>query len=80
MDNNARKLTPQEAADYIGLSLSRLAKHRMTGDGPAFLQLGRRVVYQVSDLEAWLDSKRTTKTPPKIWKGGRGSTSHRAVA
>ena len=40
-----------DAAKYLGLSASTLAKLRMTGDGPAFSKLGRRVVvYRLVDL------------------------------
>jgi excisionase family DNA binding protein len=46
-------LTPQDAAELLALSKSWLAKLRMNGDGPAFVKLGRRVRYRLSDLQAW---------------------------
>ena len=56
-----RMPTPQ-AARYCVLSPSYLEKARVAGTGPAFLKLGRRVVYDVRDLDAWLESRRRTST------------------
>jgi hypothetical protein len=50
------------AATYLGLSVSTLNKLRVFGGGPVFLKLGRRVVYDVVDLDAWRASKRRTST------------------
>ncbi len=58
----ARKLPVSEAARFIGLSKSTLDKLRISGGGPTYLQLGRRVLYDVADLEAWLTSKRRSST------------------
>jgi hypothetical protein len=58
-------LTSAEAAAYLRLSLSTLAKLRMTGAGPGFLKVGRvgrKVLYQRSVLDAWLDSRRRRNT------------------
>jgi predicted DNA-binding transcriptional regulator AlpA len=54
-----------EAAQYLGLSQSTLAKMRMRGgsDAPPFVRLGARVVgYRVEDLNAWLESRRRKST------------------
>ena len=58
----ARKLPVSEAARFIGLSKSTLDKLRLSGGGPIYLQLGRRILYDVADLEAWLTSKRRLST------------------
>lgn len=58
----ARKLPVSEAARYTGLSKSTLDKLRISGGGPTYLQLGRRILYDVADLEAWLTSKRRSST------------------
>ena len=56
-------LTEDEAARYLGVSPSFLAKHRVSGDGPQFVKYGgKRVVYLRSDLEAWRDAQRRTST------------------
>lgn len=48
-----RLLRPQEAAAYLGLSHSTLAKLRLTGGGPSFRKLGRSVRYHLDDLDRW---------------------------
>lgn len=50
------------AADYTGFAGSTLEKLRVTGDGPPFLKVGRVVLYDRDDLDAWLSSKRRTST------------------
>ncbi len=50
------------AATYLGLSVSTLNKLRVFGGGPVFLKLGRRVVYDLADLDDWLASKRRRST------------------
>ena len=57
-----RKLNSPEAAEYLGISVSTLSKRRVDGDGPQYLKLGRRVVYDTRDLDAWLDTRRRAST------------------
>ncbi len=54
------KMKTDEAADYIGKSVSWLNKSRMTGGGPTYLKLGGAVRYLQSDLDAWLMGSRRT--------------------
>ena len=56
------KLDTAAAAAYIGCSPRTLEKRRQTGDGPAFLKLGRSVVYLRSDLDNWLKACRRVST------------------
>lgn len=60
-----RFLTTPEAARLLGLSPRTLEKHRVYGTGPVYRKLGGRVVYAVSDLQAWADSglKNSTSDP-----------------
>ena len=51
-----------EAAGYLGLSTSTLAKLRLTGEGPRYINLGRRVLYDVADLDAWVATRKRTST------------------
>ena len=52
----SRKLRVEEAAEYLSLAVSTLNKLRMRGLGPCYIQLTcRRVAYDLSDLEAWVD-------------------------
>ena len=55
-------LTPEQAARFINMSESFLAKARMNGDGPRHLKLGRAVRYRESDLVAWLKMSAKTST------------------
>lgn len=48
----------RQAADYVGLSKSSLDKMRCFGTGPAFVRLGRTIVYRTDDLDAWLTANR----------------------
>lgn len=58
----SRMLRTPEAAVFTGLSASTLNKLRLVGDGPVYLKLGKAVVYDTSDLSAWLSSKRRRST------------------
>ncbi len=50
-----RYLRTPEAARFLGLSGRTLEKHRTYGTGPRYAKLGGRVVYQVEDLQAWVN-------------------------
>lgn len=57
------KLRAPEAARYVGLSSSTLAKMRLRGDGPVYSKAGPRIViYDQADLDAWLDQGRRKST------------------
>ena len=66
MTEPKRVLRAPEAANYIGLSESTLAKRRLYGLPPVFLNLGGRAVgYAIDDLNSWLEScrRRFTSRP-----------------
>ncbi len=50
----------QEAADFLGVSVSWLNKSRMKGDGPVYMKIGGAVRYALPDLEAWMAAQRRT--------------------
>jgi predicted DNA-binding transcriptional regulator AlpA len=60
-----RYLRTPEAARFLGLSGRTLEKHRSYGTGPRYSKLGGRVVYALSDLQAWVDRgmKASTSDP-----------------
>jgi predicted DNA-binding transcriptional regulator AlpA len=62
LETSARKLRVTEAAAFLSVSKSWLDKKRITGDGPAYIKAGRRVVYDLSDLDAWAASNRRHRT------------------
>jgi hypothetical protein len=52
-----RKLTEQEAAQFIGLTVHTLRKWRWKKqDGPPYLKLGSCVRYRLQDLYAYIES------------------------
>ena len=51
-----------EAAKALRLSPSTLNKLRVSGNGPRFVKLGRRVVYLGTDLAEWINSHRRDST------------------
>jgi len=55
-------LSTLEAAGYCGSSASTFEKLRVFGGGPAYIKLGRRVVYARDDLDAWVASHRRHST------------------
>lgn len=55
-------LPVEDAAEWLGLSASYMNKLRVSGDGPAFHKIGRRVLYRRNDLEQWLNSRRFANT------------------
>jgi predicted DNA-binding transcriptional regulator AlpA len=57
-----RYMRTKEAGHYLGLSGRTLEKHRTYGTGPRYRKIGGRVVYALSDLEAWADRGAQTST------------------
>ena len=54
-----------DAARYLALAESTLEKSRLTGTGPRFAKLGRAVVYDIQDLDVWVEARKaeSTSTP-----------------
>jgi len=59
-------LTPKEAAGFLRLSESFLAKARMRGDGPRYRKLSRSVRYLRADLLLWLKACAKTSTAERF--------------
>lgn len=56
-------LTPKEAAEYLRVSISTLAKFRVYGNGPTFCRFGSKAVrYQQSDLDEYMLARRASST------------------
>ena len=55
-------LSTRQAAALLGLSPRTLERYRVTGDGPAFSKLGRRVCYARADLDGWASERRRNST------------------
>jgi predicted DNA-binding transcriptional regulator AlpA len=57
MEFNDALLEPNEAAAFLKISLSWLAKARATNEGPPFIRIGRCVRYSKAALLRWLKSQ-----------------------
>ena len=67
MDLSSRRLlTESEAAAHLRVSRSFLAKKRCTGGGPRFCKIGRRVLYDITDLDEFTEQgkRRSTSESP----------------
>jgi predicted DNA-binding transcriptional regulator AlpA len=68
-------LSAAEAARYLGLATQTLAKMRVSGESPPYHKLGRSVVYDPADLEAWLAVRKRRSTSDR----GSAAPSRRAT-
>jgi hypothetical protein len=63
---NPRGLSEAQASKYLGISRSSLRQGRMDGvrhnrmPPPPFVQLGRKIIYLIDDLDQWLEQHRTS--------------------
>jgi hypothetical protein len=67
MTGTSRLYTVNEASAYVRLSASTLNRLRVTGNGPRYTKLAGKVLYDVRDLDQWIEDSK------------RGSTSERAA-
>ncbi len=71
--DNSPKLRAQQAADYLGISKSTLAKMRLRGDGPRYMKIGPRVVvYDRADLDDYATARRRRSTSDMLPAGAVG--------
>jgi predicted DNA-binding transcriptional regulator AlpA len=59
-------LNVPQTAKYTSLSKSTLDKLRVYGDGPLYIKVGARVVYDRVDLDAWLIGKKIANTSQQV--------------
>lgn len=50
-------LTVAAVAEIVGLASATLAKKRICGGGPPFVELGARVLYPEAELVAWITAQ-----------------------
>ncbi len=51
-----------EAASFLKIGTSTLDKKRLYGNGPTFIKVGKRVLYDIKDLEEYLKTNRRRST------------------
>lgn len=66
-------LLTKDAAAYVGLAQQTLAKMRWSGESPPYFKVGRQVVYDRADLDAWLLQRRRKSTSDSGGGFDRGS-------
>lgn len=57
-----RLRTPKEAAEFLRVGTSFLAKARMRGDGPPYIKIGRSIRYSEAALIQWMKSRQKLST------------------
>jgi predicted DNA-binding transcriptional regulator AlpA len=74
MSASPSKMRAAEAASYLRMAPSTLAKLRCYGGGPRFSKAGPRlVIYDRSDLDAWLENRICHSTSEYCSLAGRGA-------
>jgi predicted DNA-binding transcriptional regulator AlpA len=58
----SRRMRTPVAAAWLGVSKSFLEKLRLPGDGPRFAKLGKIIVYEDVDLDAWAQARKRDST------------------
>lgn len=53
----ATLLSPPQLAEFIGVTVQRLAEWRHHGTGPTYVKAGRLIRYRPEDVAAWLDAQ-----------------------
>lgn len=75
-----RRLNTPQAAQYLGLAPATLEKDRVNGLlAIPYLKLGRRVVYDIEDLEAWVARHRRMHTSDQGGSADHGCGQLRPV-
>ena len=59
-------LNTHQAADEFGLSKSWLAKLRLTGNGPTYCKVGKRILYRRDEFQNWIESHAQKSTSENI--------------
>lgn len=57
-----RLLTQAEAAELLRLSERTLERYRVSGGGPSYAKLGKRVLYSETALLEWVASRSVRST------------------
>jgi phage terminase Nu1 subunit (DNA packaging protein) len=62
---NCKLLTPVEISELTGLSLNTLAQWRSQRRGIPYLKVGRKAMYDLADVQRYLDGCRVSVSDPK---------------
>ena len=53
-----RAFGEKESGHYLGISVQLLRKFRRDGGGPRFVRIGKRVLYDVNDLNVFWEEQK----------------------
>jgi predicted DNA-binding transcriptional regulator AlpA len=67
----------KQTAIILGISKSWLAKARMSGDGPPYIEIGRSIRYSRATLQQWLKSRQRLSTSERKSQPRIPRQSHR---
>ncbi len=59
----ARMMTPDELAEYLGVPLRTLYAWRYRGEGPRGYKIGKHIRYRQSDIKVWLEEQASGDRP-----------------
>jgi integrase len=68
------------AAARSGLTIGTLATYRSMGVGPPYRKVGRRVVYDPAELDAWIAGAREGWSPAELARAAAAAAGARAAA
>lgn len=60
-----RYLSPEHAAEFLGVAVATLAAWRGVRFGPTFTRLGRRIAYREADLRAFAEATTVRPRPSR---------------
>ena len=73
-------LTQDETAEFLRANARTLERCRSEGGGPTFVKVGRKVVYRLSDLEAYLARQRHEQTVTQHAESPAGRVARSAAS
>jgi predicted DNA-binding transcriptional regulator AlpA len=64
----------KDLARRLGIANQTLARWAVEGTGPAMYRIGRRVMYDVAEVTAWLETRRRRHTSDQESRSGERSS------
>ena len=66
-ENRKRYVRQEPMCEYVGgLSESKAEKMRLDGSGPPFIKVGNVVLYDLNDVDAWLEQRKRRSTSDAV--------------
>jgi excisionase family DNA binding protein len=74
--NSEGYLKPRDAAEYLQISTSTLAKLRVYGGGPKFVRWGKVIRYRREDVDAYMAARLVHSTSERPSSATETSAAH----